>query len=150
MSKTRAAWSIPTWFFLHGFAEKINETYYNNNYGKCFNIIRRICNNIPCEICRTHASYKMKLTKDHMINTKEKLINFLFDFHNEVSQRVGNTMFDKTILIKYKTYNIRKGYDYFVKSYFKKYYSLNFYQWIRDKFLDDLDEEMATIWEFLD
>ena len=78
MSKTD--WSIPTWFFFHGFAEKVDETYYNNNYKKCFNIIKEICCNIPCETCRLHATKKMNSTTDNMINTKEKLINYLFNF----------------------------------------------------------------------
>ena len=116
---SKASWSIPTWFFFHGFAEKVDETYYNNNYNRCFDIIRKICNNLPCETCRLHAVEKMNQTHDHMINTKEKLKMYLFNFHNDVSKRVGKPTYDKTILHKYKSYVPLKGYLYFTSCFYK-------------------------------
>jgi hypothetical protein len=146
---SKASWSIPTWFFFHGFAEKVDETYYNNNFKRCFEIIRKICNNLPCETCRLHAVEKMNKTHDHMINTKEKLKMYLFNFHNDVSKRVGKQTYDKTILHKYKSYVPLKGYLYFTRCFFKKYFSLQFNQWKRDLLLKDLNKEMLEIWHNL-
>jgi len=146
---SKASWSIPTWFFFHGFAEKVDETYYNNNFKRCFEIIRKICNNLPCETCRLHAVEKMNQTHDHMINTKEKLKMYLFNFHNDVSKRVGKPTYDKTILHKYKSYVPLKGYLYFTRCFFKKYFSLQFNQWKRDMLLKDLNKEMIEIWHNL-
>jgi len=143
---SKASWSIPTWFFFHGFAEKIDETYYNNNYKRCFNIIKKICSNLPCETCKFHAIQKMNQTHDNMINTKEKLQDFLFNFHNEVSSRVGKPVYDKSILTKYKSFIPLKGYIYFRKCFFKKFYSLQFNQWKRDMLLRDLNKEFLEIW----
>lgn len=146
---SKAEWAIPTWVFFHGFAEKVDETYYNNNFKRCFEIIRKICNNLPCETCRLHAVEKMNQTHDHMINTKEKLKMYLFNFHNDVSKRVGKPTYDKTILHKYKSYVPLKGYLYFTRCFFKKYFSLQFNQWKRDMLLKDLNKEMIEIWHNL-
>ena len=146
---SKADWSIPTWYFFHGFAEKVNKEYYDKNYKRCFNIIRQICCNLPCEVCRLHAVQKMNQTQDYMINTKEKLIDYLFNFHNEVSSRVGKSVYDKSILLKYKQFVPLKGYVYFTKCFFKRYYSLNFNQWKRDMLLKSLNEEMLSIWHDL-
>ena len=143
---SKADWSVPTWYFFHGFAEKVNEGYYNTNYKRCFNIIKEICCNLPCEVCRLHAVQKMNNTTDNMINTKEKLIDYLFNFHNEVSRRAGKQVFDKSILSKYKSYVPLSGYIHFRKCFFKPYYSLNFNQWKRDMLLRRLNKELLEIW----
>ena len=143
---SKADWAVPTWYFFHGFAEKVNEEYYNKNFSKCFNIIREICCNLPCEVCRQHAVIKMKNTNDNMINTKEKLKDYLFNFHNEVSNRSGKQVYDKSILLKYKQFIPLKGYLHFTKCFFRPYYSLNFNQWKRDMLLRKLKKEMLSIW----
>ena len=146
---SKANWAIPSWIFFHGFAEKVNETYYNNNYKSCFQLIKKICCNLPCETCRLHAVQKMNQTPDHMINTKEKLKTYLFNFHNEVSSRVGKATYDRGILEKYKTFAPLQGYLYFTKCFFKKYYSLNFNQWQRDVLLKELNKELLDKWHDL-
>ena len=40
------------WMFFHGIAEKVDETYYKNNYKDIFGIIHTICQNLPCPYCR--------------------------------------------------------------------------------------------------
>lgn len=143
---SKADWAVPTWYFFHGFAEKVNKDFYDKNYSRCFNIIREICANLPCEICRQHALVKMKRTTNNMINTKEKLIDYLFNFHNEVSSRSGKQVYDKSILLKYKNFNILQGYLHFTKCFFKPYYSLNFNQWKRDMLRKKLNKEMLALW----
>jgi hypothetical protein len=146
---SKADWSVPTWYFFHGFAEKVNKEYYDKNYTRCFNIIREICCNLPCEVCRVHAVEKMNQTPDHMINTKEKLKDYLFNFHNEVSNRAGKQTFDKSILSKYTTFLPLQGYLYFTKCFFKPYHSINFNQWKRNMLLKKLNKELLSIWHEL-
>jgi hypothetical protein len=146
---SKAEWAIPTWVFFHGFAEKVDETYYNNNYKKCFDIIRKICHNLPCETCRLHAVEKMNQTNSNMINTKEKLKLYLFNFHNEVSSRVNKPVYDISILERYTKFVPLKGYMYFTKCFFKRYFSLHFNQWKRDMLLRDLNKTMLEIWHDL-
>ena len=43
--------------------------------------------------------------------------------HNEVNSRVGNPILSENILEIYKTYNIRKVYNIFLKVFFTSYYS---------------------------
>ena len=92
------------------------------------------------------AVIKMKNTNDTMINTKEKLKDYLFNFHNEVSNRSGKQVYDKSILLKYKQFIPLKGYLHFTKCFFRPYYSLNFNQWKRDMLLKKLNKEMLSIW----
>ena len=66
MSKKR--WSVPTWMFFHGIAEKVDETYYKNNYKDIFDIIRTICQNLPCPYCREHATDYCKTLTGNKIN----------------------------------------------------------------------------------
>ena len=96
MSKKR--WSIPTWMFFHGIAEKVDETYYKNNYKDVFDIIRTICQNLPCPYCREHATNYCKTLTDNKINSKEKLKNELFIFHNNVNKKLDKKIFNKSIL----------------------------------------------------
>ena len=146
---SKSSWAIPTWIFFHGFAEKVDETYYNNNYKKCFDIISDICHHLPCETCRIHAVEKMNNTNINMINTKDKLKIYLFNLHNEVSKRVGKVEYDINILEKYKLFNPLKGYIYFTNCFFKKYFSLHFNQWKRDMLLKDLNKKMLAMWHDL-
>jgi hypothetical protein len=66
-----------------------------------------------------------------------------------VSSRVGKPIYDKSILEKYKLFVPLKGYVYFTKCFFKKYFSLQFNQWKRDMLLIDLNKEMLEKWYLL-
>ena len=127
-------WGNPTWIFFHGIAEKIDEKYYKNNHKEVFKLIRLICNNLPCPYCREHASNYCKLLTDHKINTKDKLKNELFIFHNNVNKKLKKKIFDKTILDKYKTIDIFKSYQLFDKQFYRTYVNNHDFQgWKRNR-----------------
>jgi hypothetical protein len=94
-----------TWIFLHCFAEKINENIYVENKEECFNFLLKIYGNMNCDMCSTHSIIYLNNNKQN-IETKDKLINYLFEFHNIVNLKLRKKVFEKEILQKYKCANI--------------------------------------------
>ena len=92
---------------FHGMAEKIDETFYKNNKEEVLNIIKIICDNLPCPYCRQNASKYLKINMRN-IETKEDLKLFLYRFHNDVNKKLKKKHFSESILNKYKTINIFK------------------------------------------
>jgi len=120
---TRNNWGPPTWYFLHGFAEKINKKYYESNVLTCFDIIKKICFTLPCPICRKHAITYLSKHNIRHYNTKEKLKIFLFNFHNEANKNAKNPLEKKEVLDKYKSIIMLKAWIYFEQNFFYDYYS---------------------------
>jgi len=146
MSKKR--WSIPTWMFFHGIAEKVDETYYKNNYKDIFDIIRTICQNLPCPYCREHATSYCKTLTDNKINTKEKLKNELFIFHNYVNKRLDKKIFNESILNKYKTINIFKCFKWFDKHFYANYVvNHDFQGWKRNRVKEKINKYFNSHWK---
>ena len=54
-------WSVPTWYFFHGLAARIDKDFYKNNYMKIWiNVYQNICLNLPCPMCKRHATNYIK------------------------------------------------------------------------------------------
>ena len=80
-------WGAPIWCFLHTFAEKIKDSEFDDIKGELFEIIVKVCNNLPCPECTRHASDYMNNVKFHKITCKRELKLMLYTFHNNVNQR---------------------------------------------------------------
>lgn len=146
----KARWANPTWELFHTLSCQINETYYNKNYEEVFNIISVICNNLPCPNCKYHASERLKRVSLHEINTKNKLILFFFNFHNEVSERIGNKIYDKNILETYKNKNMVSVYLKFNNVFYTSYYTgTDLTGWILNKLKDKVDGYFRKKWNDL-
>tara|TARA_Y100000389_G_scaffold47363_2_gene42426 strand:+ start:3041 stop:3502 length:462 start_codon:yes stop_codon:yes gene_type:complete len=117
----KSYWAIPTWKIFHGIAEKIDETYYNQNYKFVFGIIKYICNNLPCPYCRKEASFIIDRVKVDSVNTKERFKNYMFNFHNIVNQKLRKKVFSKEYLKNYEKVNIGQDILLFDKRFFRKY-----------------------------
>ena len=131
---TRSFWGSATWFFFHTIACRINSNYYSQNYEYVWNFIKRICFTLPCPHCQQHATNYVKNVDVRLINTKEKLIKFLFDFHNSVNSRTGKKVENKSILEKYKSANIKKIFDFFEQRFFFSYIGRRqFDDWIKNE-----------------
>ena len=102
-------WSNPTWAFFHTFAEKVDESFYNRNRDICLQIIKTICNILPCPICRVHATNYMKKIKIQQLRTKNDFRMMLFKFHNQVNRRLRKPSFNAKDLGKYKVYAIKNS-----------------------------------------
>ena len=80
-------WGAPIWCFFHTFAEKIKDSEFDSIKGELFEIIVKICNNLPCPECTSHASEYMKNINFNKITCKKELKLMLYTFHNSVNKR---------------------------------------------------------------
>ena len=148
--RTKSKWGIPTWYFMHTYAEKINPNYYKNNKIECFNIIRTICYNLPCPYCREHAISYLRRVPTGSIDTKEKLKNFLWQFHNSVNKRTGKKEVPLDFIIQYKDVNMLKAWIFFEQNFFS-YYKVHrsFNAWQRNSAQKELQNFFKTKWSKL-
>lgn len=80
-------WGAPVWCFLHTFAEKIKDSEFVNIKGELFEIIVKVCNNLPCPECARHATEYMQNINFNNISSKKELKLMLYTFHNSVNKR---------------------------------------------------------------
>jgi len=80
-------WGAPIWCFFHTFAEKIKDSEFDGIKGELFEIIVKICNNLPCPECTRHASEYMNNINFNKITCKKELKLMLYTFHNSVNKR---------------------------------------------------------------
>ena len=80
-------WGAPIWCFFHTFAEKIKDSEFDGIKGELFEIIVKICNNLPCPECTSHASEYMNNINFNKITCKKELKLMLYTFHNSVNKR---------------------------------------------------------------
>ncbi len=143
---TKSVWSVPCWYFFHGFAAKINEGYYQENYMQIWkNIYRNMCYNLPCPECRKHSvNYISKVRLDE-INTKPKLINYLYKFHNFVNSRLGKHYYAKEDLEKYNRLKMKQCYSLVHRSFNIQYFGL-FDGWQRRQGINITTSYLTIIW----
>ncbi len=150
MDRPKSKWGVPTWYFMHTYAEKINPNYYKHNNVKCFNIIRVICYNLPCPYCREHAISYLRRVPTGSINTKEKLKNFLWQFHNSVNKRTGKKEVLLDFIVQYKDVNMLKAWIFFEKNFFSYYkVSRSFNSWQRNSAQEELKKFFKENWSKL-
>jgi hypothetical protein len=116
-------WGKITWYFIHTFCERINETFFIKNRETVLSLLSSVCSMIPCPICRTHAEKHLKhnpLIK--MVRNKDELKTYFFRFHNQAKLN-GNKSAkvpDQSIIDMYKRANFKKIVDAFRYEYTKK------------------------------
>jgi hypothetical protein len=97
-------WGESVWFLLHTLCEKVKDEYFAEIRQDFLNIIYVICTNLPCPDCSAHAKTYLDSTRFlSIIQTKEQLKQFIFEFHNSVNARKGYTIFKYQDLPKYST-----------------------------------------------
>lgn len=114
-------WGKATWMLFHTIAEQIDDNFYKANYVQLYNLIKRICLNLPCRTCAGHATEFMSSVHPNSINTREKFKAMLFYFHNKVNGRVKKPLFKQSDLAIYGSYNIRIVLSNFITFYGKRY-----------------------------
>lgn len=134
-------WGTPTWYLFHSISARINEEYYKNNYKMIWSFIKNVCSLLPCPYCRSHAiSYVSKISNEQ-INTKDKLINVLFDFHNFANINSGSEQYLKEKLEIYEKANMTKIFNLFQSRFFKSYIlTREFQDWNKMKFKKKFEE----------
>jgi hypothetical protein len=101
----KKVWGNAVWILFHTLAEKIKPEY-KTELGILVEHIASICNNLPCPDCQQHASRVMaQVNKGSITDTREALIDFLWNFHNSVNQRTKTTFYKKEDLELYSRAN---------------------------------------------
>lgn len=91
---TKTEWGNACWFLFHTAAAKINE----NNIEMIrplLDVILYVCRHLPCPVCSEHAINSFKLLRIEKINSKDKLIDCLLQFHNSVNSRTKKQHFTR-------------------------------------------------------
>ena len=142
---TKSFWGMPTWLLFHALAEKANEKKYAIHYKVVWEFIKDICGGLPCPYCQSHAIGYVSRIPLHNVNTKEKLKKVLFDFHNSVNIRSGHSRESISILEKYKSANLKKILELFIKRFFVSYIGTRqFNDWYKNQ----LKEKTYKFWDF--
>ena len=116
MTSTNNNWGTLTWILFHTLTVKLKDEYYNTEKEELFNLIKSICNNLPCPYCRQHARSVIINVNINNLKTKKDLMFFIFKFHNEVNSRLKKTLYKfEELEIKYKLANTYKVYNSFIK-----------------------------------
>ncbi len=107
--KHNKIWGKYTWYLFHTMVEKIKEEYFEEEKNNLIGQIKNISANLPCPDCSEHASKLLNSYKNyHLIKSKENLINFIFEFHSIVNQKLEKDEFKKEDLKQYKETDLRK------------------------------------------
>ena len=107
--KKEMTWGKATWFLFHSLAEKVKEERFLEVKKELCNNVYRICNCLPCEICRKHAIEYMRNVNFDNIKTKTDFKKMLFNFHNVVNKNKNYHIFKYEDLDeKYSKSNLSK------------------------------------------
>lgn len=83
-------WGPSAWLFLHTITFNYPDNPTNqdkNNYYNFFNNLKYI---LPCEKCKKHYVENFnKYNLEEILNSKDNLIKWLIDIHNEVNKDTG-------------------------------------------------------------
>ena len=140
---TKSFWGMPTWILFHTLAEKADETKYEKHYIVVWDFIKDVCGGLPCPYCMTHASNYVSKIQSHQINTKEKLKNVLFTFHNSVNTRTNKPRETINGLEKYKSANLKKILELFMSRFFVSYIGTRqFNDWYKNKLKERVNDFM--------
>ena len=109
-------WGNAVWLLFHTLAEKIKEEYSRTELPIIISHITQICNNLPCPDCQNHASQTMsRVNIASIASSKDSLIHFLWQFHNDVNKRSKTSFYTKEELKIYKTANTHNVIRNFIK-----------------------------------
>lgn len=100
------SWGPPTWCFLHTMVEKIKVEHFSRLRLDILKTIYNICSNLPCPDCSMHAKNYLNNINFNAIQTKEDIINMLYEFHNDVNIRKGKPLFNRNDLENEYKYNV--------------------------------------------
>lgn len=82
-------WGPAIWYLFHTMAEKVKESSFNIIRDDLIRVVRKVCSNLPCPSCTTHAVQYLNKVDMSKIQTKEDLKQMLYIFHNDVNKRTG-------------------------------------------------------------
>ena len=120
-------WATYSWYLFHTIAQRINPVYFKHNRKMCLGVIFSICDILPCPVCRDHAVKYLYTNKFFNITTKQELIMFFFNFHNQVNSRLGKNLAVVKDLNRYNYTNKNKLFHGFVNHMTARYYNIAYF-----------------------
>jgi hypothetical protein len=112
-----SVWGPPIWKLFHVLLEKITEESFPKLYLQLFQLIKKICSNLPCPECSLHATTFLSKIRIEQISTKNDFKNMLYVFHNKVNLRRNKSLFPYAEMQKYKNQNLISIYNNFIIVY---------------------------------
>lgn len=91
-------WGPAIWTFMHVFVRKLRPEMYPQAGYFIFNILVRICANLPCPTCTMHAMQFWRQVRFGGIRSKKDLEHIVFLFHNIVNERKKKPAYDETLI----------------------------------------------------
>lgn len=110
-------WGPPIWIFFHTITTKIKDDLDGNVYKGLFIIIKTICKNLPCPACSADATIFLSKINEDGINTKQKLINNIYIFHNYVNNKTKKKLFNYNMVSNYTQLDLAQTIRQFIKAY---------------------------------
>ena len=108
-------WGNAVWLLFHTLGEKLKDEYISE-LSVLVSHITSICYNLPCPDCQSHASQTMNVVNKNSISaSKQALIDFLWNFHNDVNRRTKQPFYPKESLTIYKSANTFNVVNNFIK-----------------------------------
>ena len=95
-------WGPSIWNLFHGMSYNLLSDIYED-IQNAINIIVTICYNLPCPICSQHAKVHLAKYSLSKINTRNKLKQFVFVFHNTINKDLHKPQFTQDGLVMYKS-----------------------------------------------
>lgn len=136
-------WGEPIWNLFHVMAEKILPNDFLNIRSDIFDIIRKICYNLPCPECSNHSRNYINSVNFNLILTQKDLKELFYNFHNSVNKRKEYELFDRKELDnKYRNMNLNNVISIFMKTFRNKHNSLRMMSddFYRNKLADDIQK----------
>lgn len=122
MNKDKLNWGCITWTLFHTLTVKINENQYQQIGPMILNMIKSICSILPCPICKEHATAYVKNVKfNKHLPTKEHMIQFFYQFHNNVNIKTKKSIYPYEDMKKYSNGNLKIIYKNFYLLHNKNY-----------------------------
>jgi len=95
----KKVWANAVWMLFHTLAEKIKPEHAPSEIAILFEHFTSICNNLPCPDCQAHAMQIMtRVNKSVVCASRESLIHFMWQFHNNVNARLKLPQFPRAAL----------------------------------------------------
>lgn len=110
-------WGNAYWEMFHSVSYKLNN---NNKVKELLEIFIKLCNLLPCPICKSHSNMYLSKINKNIIKTKENLVDLFFNFHNNVNKKNRKKEFTKEKYInKYSKINLITVLNNFVVNFMK-------------------------------
>jgi len=110
-------WGPPIWLFFHTITAKVKDDLDINVYKGLFRIIKTICKNLPCPTCSTDATQFLSKINEDVINSKQKLINNMYIFHNYVNKKNKKKLFNYNMILNYNQVDLAVTIRQFIRAY---------------------------------